>query len=134
MTTGIVAPQSSGFLAGLNTAFSTGARHKLAEGAVVYEAGAVHVAIHPGGSQSVSTQIAALRALLLGETSGDLQTWFSKIKLVRTSCTYLSRTLASNHMYVHTNTESAGRDTARCRGVQRRHHRVHNRSEGRGRE
>ncbi|KAI0746218.1 composite domain of metallo-dependent hydrolase [Daedaleopsis nitida] len=80
VTTGIVAPQSSGFLAGLNTAFSTGARHKLAEGAIVYEAGAVHIAIHQVGSPSVSTQIAALRALLLGEASGDLQAWFGKIK------------------------------------------------------
>ena len=75
VTTGIVAPQSRGFLAGLNTAFSTGARHKLAEGAVVWDAGAVHVAIHQVGSPSVSTQIAALRSLLLGETRGDVKVW-----------------------------------------------------------
>ncbi|KAM5543998.1 hypothetical protein V8D89_002615 [Ganoderma adspersum] len=80
VTTGIVAPQTRGFLAGLNTAFSTGARHKLEKGALVQEAGAVHVAIHPVGSPSVSTQIAALRHLLLGETSGDVKEWFGKIK------------------------------------------------------
>ncbi len=83
VTTGIVAPQTRGFLAGLNTAFSTGARHKLEMGALVQEAGAVHVAIHPIGSPSVSTQIAALRHLLLGETSGDVKEWFKKIKRVR---------------------------------------------------
>ncbi|KAI0748925.1 composite domain of metallo-dependent hydrolase [Fomes fomentarius] len=80
VTTGIVAPQTSGFLAGLNTAFSTGARHKLTEGALVQEAGAVHVAIHQVGSPSVSTQIAALRNLLLGETRGDVKEWFGRIK------------------------------------------------------
>ena len=83
MTTGIVAPQTRGFLAGLSTAFSTGTRHKLEKGALVQEAGAVHVAIHPVGSPSVSTQIAALRHLLLGETSGDVKVWFGKIKKVR---------------------------------------------------
>ena len=82
MTTGIVAPQSGGFLAGLNTAFSTGAGHKLARGALVQDAGAVHVAIHQVGSPSVSTQIAALRHLLLGETTGDVKEWFGKIKTV----------------------------------------------------
>ncbi|KAI1784439.1 composite domain of metallo-dependent hydrolase [Ganoderma leucocontextum] len=80
VTTGIVAPQTHGFLAGLNTAFSTAARHKLEKGALVQEAGAVHVAIHPVGSPSVSTQIAALRHLLLGETTGDVKEWFGKIK------------------------------------------------------
>ena len=83
VTTGIVAPQTSGFLAGLNTAFSTGARHKLVQGALVQDAGAVHAAIHQVGSPSVSTQIAALRNLLLGETRGDVKEWFGKIKAVR---------------------------------------------------
>ncbi|EJF61654.1 composite domain of metallo-dependent hydrolase [Dichomitus squalens LYAD-421 SS1] len=80
VTSGIVAPQTRGFLAGLNTAFSTGARHKLEKGALVQESGGVHVAIHPVGSPSVSTQIAALRHLLLSETNGDIKQWFGKIK------------------------------------------------------
>ena len=83
VTTGIVAPQTRGFLAGLNTAFSTGARHKLEKGALVQEIGAVHVAVHPVGSPSVSTQIAALRHLLLGESSGDVKEWFRRIGKVR---------------------------------------------------
>ena len=83
VTAGIVALQTRGFLAGLNAAFSTGAGHKLEDGALLQEAGAVHVAIHRVGSPSVSTQIAALRRLLLGETTGDVKVWFDKIRAVR---------------------------------------------------
>ncbi|KAI0778058.1 carbohydrate esterase family 9 protein [Trametes elegans] len=80
VTTGIVTPQTSGFLAGLSTAFSTSARHRLEEGAVVQEVGGLHVAIHPVGTPSVSTQIAALRHLLLGENNGELKYWVDKVK------------------------------------------------------
>lgn len=83
MTTGIVAPQSTGFLAGLSTAFSTVAHHKLETGAIVQEIGALHVSIHPVGIPSVSTQIAALRRLLTGETTGELKYWLRKVKQVR---------------------------------------------------
>ncbi|KAI0825194.1 carbohydrate esterase family 9 protein [Trametes gibbosa] len=82
VTTGIVAPQSSGFLAGLNAAFSTGARHKLEPGALVQEVGGLHVAIHPVGTPSVSTQIAALRRLLLGGASatGELKRFVANVQ------------------------------------------------------
>ncbi|KAJ2989664.1 hypothetical protein NUW54_g8708 [Trametes sanguinea] len=72
VTTAITAPRSNGFLAGLSAAFSTGGRHKLEAGALLQEVGALHVAIYPVGTPSVSTQIAALRRLLLGETKGEL--------------------------------------------------------------
>ncbi|KAI0643981.1 carbohydrate esterase family 9 protein [Trametes meyenii] len=80
VTTAIVAPKSSGFLAGLNVAFSTAVRHKLEEGAVLQEASAIHVSIHPAGTPSVSTQIAALRHLLLDETKGQLKHAVDKVK------------------------------------------------------
>ena len=95
VTVGIVAPQtqtqnSGGFLSGVGTAFSLGAPHKLALGAIVQRAGAVHVAIHRGQAQSVSTQVAALRRLLLGDrvgveeremgTGGELEAWFAKVR------------------------------------------------------
>ncbi|KAI0666496.1 carbohydrate esterase family 9 protein [Trametes maxima] len=80
VTTAIVAPKSFGFLAGLNVAFSTAGRHKLEEGALVQEASALHVSIHPTGVPSVSTQIAALRHLLLGETKGQLKYAIDKVK------------------------------------------------------
>ncbi|TFK91321.1 composite domain of metallo-dependent hydrolase [Polyporus arcularius HHB13444] len=80
VTAAIVAPSTSGFLAGLNTAFATGAKHKLDDGAIVQSAGAVHVSIHPVGTPSVSTQIAALRHLLLNQTDGESGKWFEKIR------------------------------------------------------
>ncbi|KAJ8494882.1 hypothetical protein ONZ51_g2001 [Trametes cubensis] len=80
VTTGIVAPQGYGFLAGLNTAFSTAGRHKLEEGALVQEVGGLHVSIHPRGKPSVSTQIAALRSILLGKTTGELGHWVNKVR------------------------------------------------------
>ena len=69
--------------AGLNTVFATGAKHKLDDGAVVQSAGAVHVSIHPAGIPSVSTQIAALRHLLLSHTESESGKWFEKIRKVR---------------------------------------------------
>ncbi|KAH9048372.1 carbohydrate esterase family 9 protein [Lactarius hengduanensis] len=66
VTKAIVAPVHSGFYSGLGTAFSTGAAHKLEDGAVVQEVTALHVSVgHFGRKPSVSTQIAALRGLLL---------------------------------------------------------------------
>ena len=81
VTTGIVSPQSDGFLSGVSAAFSLAAPHKLAEGAIVQRSGAVHVAIHRGEAQSVSTQVAALRRLLVGsnQTDGELRAWFARI-------------------------------------------------------
>ena len=83
VTIGVIAPQSGGFLQGLSTAFSIGAAHKLEKGAIVQTGGAVHISIHPVGKPSVSTQIAALRRLLLHQTPGELGRWFEKIRKVR---------------------------------------------------
>lgn len=77
-----MAPASAGFLSGVSTAFSLAAPHKLADGAIVQESGAVHVAIHPMGVPSVSTQIAALRRLLLHPSEGEAGVWFDKVKIV----------------------------------------------------
>ena len=70
VTSAITPPTSRGLVAGLSTAFSTGAAHALEEGAVIQDVAALHVAIHHSGSPSVSTQIAALRHLLLDAASG----------------------------------------------------------------
>ncbi|KAI0710591.1 carbohydrate esterase family 9 protein [Earliella scabrosa] len=80
ITAAVVAPTSDGLLAGLSTAFATGALHKLQDGAIIQEAGTVHVSVHPGGTQSVSTQIAALRRLLLSQTDGELGRAFEQIR------------------------------------------------------
>ncbi|KAF9653278.1 carbohydrate esterase family 9 protein [Thelephora ganbajun] len=74
VTTAISAPVSYGFLAGLGVAFSTGARHKLEDGAVVRPITALHVHVGPGQEASVSTQIATLRKLLIdGAKHGAFQ-------------------------------------------------------------
>ncbi|KAJ7660376.1 hypothetical protein DFH06DRAFT_1089703 [Mycena polygramma] len=64
VTTAVVAPMGRGFLRGLATAFATGARNALEEGAVVQAETALHVAVNSEMVASVSTQIAALRNLL----------------------------------------------------------------------
>ncbi|KAL1686090.1 hypothetical protein GGG16DRAFT_118255 [Schizophyllum commune] len=65
VTDAITAPESSSLIAGFSAAFSTGAEGKLEKGAIVKDAVALHVRISMSGSTSVSTQIAALRKLLL---------------------------------------------------------------------
>ncbi|PFH51541.1 hypothetical protein AMATHDRAFT_2992 [Amanita thiersii Skay4041] len=72
VTTGVVAPVSAGFLSGLSTYFDTGAPHGLSKSAVIQDVAALHVTIGKTSKPSVSTQIAALRNLLLGNTKGDL--------------------------------------------------------------
>ncbi|KAE9387106.1 hypothetical protein BT96DRAFT_1025981 [Gymnopus androsaceus JB14] len=79
VTAGVTAPSSSGFLAGLSTAFNTGSSHKLIEGAVLQDDVALHVAISLSSPVSVSTQIATLRKLLLGDANGDLGSQFTKV-------------------------------------------------------
>lgn len=83
VTKGVVAPTSDGFLLGISAAFSTAAKHKLQTGAIIQEAATVHVSIHPGRTSSVSTQIAALRHLLLKQTDGELGKAFERIRKVR---------------------------------------------------
>lgn len=84
VTTGITFPRSSGFLTGLSVAFSPGARHKLEKGALIQDVVAVHVGVHYqtiyDTSTSVSTQIAALRNLLLSGGEGLLGQAFDAVK------------------------------------------------------
>ncbi|KAF5371160.1 hypothetical protein D9758_004120 [Tetrapyrgos nigripes] len=79
VTSAITPPQSSGILAGLSAALSTGASNRLAQGAVLQEVSALHVGLTMGSSVSVSTQITALRKLLLGGTKGDLGSQIDKV-------------------------------------------------------
>ncbi|KAL5535125.1 hypothetical protein ACEPAF_3219 [Sanghuangporus sanghuang] len=87
VTVGVVSPitydvftGSRGILSGLSGAFSLGSAHKLEKGALVQNAVAVHVAIgHSVASGSVSTQIAALRHLLLDPHTGNMEKWFKEV-------------------------------------------------------
>ena len=87
VTTGITAPSSKGFLAGLSTAFNTGLPHRLAKGAVVQEIAALHVSID-SSKPSVSTQISALRGLLQGEGKGELAARFEDVVKVSKSISF----------------------------------------------
>lgn len=80
VTKAITAPVTAGFISGLGVSFSTGAAHRLEEGAVIQEVTALHVSIrYSGGTPSISTQIAALRRLLLDPPKGDAGRWFEKV-------------------------------------------------------
>ncbi|KAH0827801.1 hypothetical protein J3R83DRAFT_3426 [Lanmaoa asiatica] len=72
VTSAITPPTSQGLIAGISTAFSTGAAHALQEGAVIQDIAALHVNVghSTSPSPSVSSQIAALRHLLLDAASG----------------------------------------------------------------
>ncbi|GJE95461.1 carbohydrate esterase family 9 protein [Phanerochaete sordida] len=67
------------FARGLSTAFSLGAATKLEMGAVVSDVAALHFAIGHGDVPSVSTEIAALRHVLLHPPQGDGEAWYKKV-------------------------------------------------------
>ncbi|OCH88859.1 carbohydrate esterase family 9 protein [Obba rivulosa] len=79
VTTAITAPSHRRFYSGLSTSFSTGALHKLAEGAVVQDINALHVSVRHFGAPSISTQIAALRHLLLEPGENAEGNWFKDV-------------------------------------------------------
>lgn len=66
VTTAISSPSGS-FLRGISTAFNTGADHALEPGAIVKDTVALHVSVSPHFTPSVSSQIAALKTLLLDD-------------------------------------------------------------------
>ncbi|KAF9462476.1 carbohydrate esterase family 9 protein [Collybia nuda] len=80
VTKGITAPSHSGFYVGLGVSFSLGAVHKLEEGAISKEVTAVHTSVRHLSKSSVSTQIGALRRLLLGPSKGSVGNWFQRVK------------------------------------------------------
>ena len=75
---GVAASIPAGTISGLSTYFDTGAPHRLARSAVLQETVGFHVSIGTG-KRSISTQIAALRHLLLGGGEGALGTQFERI-------------------------------------------------------
>ncbi|KAH7908517.1 hypothetical protein BJ138DRAFT_1068672 [Hygrophoropsis aurantiaca] len=70
VTTAVTAPTGS-FIQGVSAAFAVGAQSVLHDGVVKSDA-ALHVTIGRGGSASIGTQIAALRALLFGNDGGQI--------------------------------------------------------------
>lgn len=81
---GVTYPSHQAFYSGLGIAFSLGVTHKLEQGAVVQEVTGVHVSIrHRQFSKlSISTQIAALRKLLLDSQQNSAGGWFKRVTAV----------------------------------------------------
>ncbi|KIJ61349.1 hypothetical protein HYDPIDRAFT_116118 [Hydnomerulius pinastri MD-312] len=80
VTTAITAPSSTGFLGGLSSHFSLGAEHGLKHGAIISEVAGLHVAVsHAVTSASISTQVAALRRLLLHPGEGPGRDHFADV-------------------------------------------------------
>lgn len=92
MTTAITAPTGSGFLRGVSTAFRLGASHALSRGAIIQQETAVHVSLSFSQKVSISTQVATLRALLLGdaEESGQIGAAVTKVREVGVVHPYFS--------------------------------------------
>nr|XP_031860080.1 uncharacterized protein CI109_004444 [Kwoniella shandongensis]KAA5527152.1 hypothetical protein CI109_004444 [Kwoniella shandongensis] len=67
VTTAVAYPISNSEFEGISYAFSTGAPHPLAEGAIQNPYAALHIALDDNSKSSISTKIAILRRLLLGE-------------------------------------------------------------------
>lgn len=77
VTVGVTAPKSAGLVSGLSAVFSTGAQGD----GLIQDVAALHVNIkHSDSLPSVSTQIAALRNLLHGSASGELGSYFQKVR------------------------------------------------------
>ncbi|KAF9481555.1 carbohydrate esterase family 9 protein [Pholiota conissans] len=88
VTLGVTAPlghggeNREGFFQGLGVFFNLGAGNKLEEGAILQDITAVHMAVRhrEGGVPSISTQIAALRRLLLYPAEGEIGVWFGEVR------------------------------------------------------
>ncbi|KAG6832608.1 hypothetical protein H0H92_014444 [Tricholoma furcatifolium] len=79
VTSAVTAPTHKNFYSGLATSFSLGAPHGLEAGAVIQEVTGIHVAVRAFSKPSISSQIAALRRLLLGKKDGASGYWFNKV-------------------------------------------------------
>lgn len=89
VTSAITAPSHGRFFAGLGTFFSLGATHKLEQGASIQEVTGVHVSVrHFGKTPSISTQILALRRMLLGPSRGASGHWFKEVTEVCKTSTH----------------------------------------------
>ena len=82
VTIGVTYPSHQGFYSGVGTTFSLGVTHKLEQGAVIQEVTGVHVSVRHFSKLSVSTQIAALRKLLLGSQQNSAGGWFKRVTAV----------------------------------------------------
>ncbi|KAF8806405.1 carbohydrate esterase family 9 protein [Phlegmacium glaucopus] len=79
VTMGVTYPSHQGFYSGLGTAFSLGVSHKLEQGAIIQKVTGVHISVRHFSKLSISTQIAALRKLLLDPQQNSAGNWFKRV-------------------------------------------------------
>ncbi|KAI0355579.1 hypothetical protein OH77DRAFT_1424515 [Trametes cingulata] len=80
VTISVTSPSQGAWFSGLSVAFSPGAPHRLAQGAIVGDIVAVHCTLgHGDAGPSVSTKIATLRRLLIEDLEGEIGQWFKKV-------------------------------------------------------
>ncbi|KIJ40920.1 hypothetical protein M422DRAFT_780574 [Sphaerobolus stellatus SS14] len=80
VTTAVTAPNGE-FIMGLATTFQTGAAHGLEKNAIIQNTGSLHVRLSYALDASVSTQVTALRCLILKKDDSELG---SVLNLIRT--------------------------------------------------
>ncbi len=98
----------------MSVAFSTGAVSGLAKGAIIQDVAALHFTMAHGMRASVSTQIAALRRILLEPGNGELGHWSRKVTWVSKSSLLIS---ARVHYLILT--RSVGHNSSRRQCPQR---------------
>ncbi|KAI0374139.1 composite domain of metallo-dependent hydrolase [Pilatotrama ljubarskyi] len=80
VTISVTSPSHMVWLSGLSVAFSPGAAHRLARGAIVRDVVAAHCTLgHGDAGPSVSTKVATLRRLLTESVGGEIGEWFGKV-------------------------------------------------------
>lgn len=79
---GVTYPSHQEFYSGLGTAFSLGVAHKLEQGAIIQKITGVHVSVRHSSKLSISTQITALRNLLLDPRENSAGGWFKRVTAV----------------------------------------------------
>ncbi|KAK2463223.1 hypothetical protein APHAL10511_004878 [Amanita phalloides] len=79
VTSAISVPAHKGFIAGLSVQVSTGAMNKMEKGAIIEDVVAIHISIRRSHHSSVSTEIAALRRLLMKPPKGAIGYWTGQV-------------------------------------------------------
>ena len=90
-------PKHQGFYSGIGATFSLGVTHKLEQGAIFQEVTGVHVSVRHFSKLSISTQIAALRKLLLDSRQNSADGWFKRVTTVRLILKTIITNLANHH-------------------------------------
>lgn len=94
---GVTYPSHQKFYSGLGTVLSLGVTHKVDKGAIIREVTGVHVSVRHFSKISISTQITALRKLLLDPQENSAGDWFKRVTAVCLTLKYVRFQLIKGH-------------------------------------